>query len=128
MAYLDLSHLRGQAIAAPRDLIQRAAAELTNVEWQVLAIARGDRLSSLEAPSRWSALLRTVFGGERASPRLADPRLEALRRLAVLAWHKGAQLPQQEVAAFHDAGYSAEQLGLVLGHIGDRTQAAGAAR
>lgn len=128
MAYLDLSHLRGRSVAAPRDLIQQAVATLSNLEWQVLALARRDGLSSLELPGRWSVLIARIFGGERANPRLADPRLEALRRIAVLAWHKGDSLPEHEIAAFHAAGYSAEQLGLVLDHVGGAASKAGPAQ
>lgn len=111
MAYLDLTGFDRQPVTT------QAAAALTPLEWQVVAIAQRDRLSSLEAPSRWARFLSIFFGGDRASPRLADSKLEALRRIAVLAWHKGYALPKQEIAAFHASGYSLEHLELLLARV-----------
>jgi len=115
MAYLDLSDFRNEAVAAPTP--HEIGASLSALEWQVVGIAQRDRLASLEAPGRWSKLLAIFFGGDRASPRLADPRLEALRRLAVHAWHKGDAIPQDEIAGFHAAGFSFAQLQLVLAQV-----------
>lgn len=117
MAYLDLAQLRGRALSAPPGLEAAEGSMLTPLEWQVVALAQRDRLSSLEAPSRWSRFFALFFGGDRASPRLADARLETLRRIAVLAWHGGSPLPEAEVAAFHAAGYSLGQLQLVLARV-----------
>uniref|UniRef100_UPI00300F64A7 hypothetical protein n=1 Tax=Pseudomonas granadensis TaxID=1421430 RepID=UPI00300F64A7 len=58
------------------------------LEWQVVAIAQHDRLSSLEKPGRLAVALGVIFGGEVSNPKLADQKLEALRRVSVLAWHK----------------------------------------
>lgn len=115
MAYLDLSEFRGEAVAAPT--MVDASTTLSALEWQVVGIAQGDRLSSLEAPGRWSKFLALFFGRDRASPRLADPRLEALRRVAVHAWHKGDAIPAQELAGFHAAGFSLAQLQLLLAQV-----------
>jgi len=115
MAYLDLGGFNGQPLATSGAL--EAAATLTALEWQVVAIAQRDRLSSLEAPSRWSRFFALFFGGDRASPRLADSKLEALRRMAVLAWHKGYALPKQEIAAFQESGYSIDHLELLLARV-----------
>jgi hypothetical protein len=113
MAYLDLSGFDRQPVTA------QAPAALTALEWQVVAIAQRDRLSSLHAPSRWARFRAVFFGGDRASPRLADSKLEALRRIAVLAWHKGYALPKQEIAAFHASGYSLEHLELLLARVSE---------
>lgn len=115
MAYLDFTGFDGQPLATGTTL--DSTATLSPLEWQVVAIAQRDRLSSLEAPGRWSRLLALLFGGDRASPRLADSKLEALRRIAVLAWHKGYALPKQEIAAFHASGYSLEHLELLLARV-----------
>lgn len=123
VAYLDLSERRGQAVDASLAL-DMGEAMLTPLEWQVVALAERDRLSSLETPKRWTRILALFFGGERASPRLADSKLEALRRIAVLAWHCGDTLSDGEIAAFHAAGYSFGHLQLVL----DRTAIAKAGR
>lgn len=115
MAYLDLSGFQGQPVAMGGAL--DSAATLTPLEWQVVAIAQRDRLSSLTAPGRWSRFVALFFGGDRASPQLADSKLEALRRIAVLAWHKGYALPKQEIAAFHASGYSIDHLELLLARV-----------
>lgn len=120
MAYLNLAEMQGTAIPMPRDFAAvqpRTVTGLTALEWQVVAIAQHDRLSTLEKPGRLSIALGVLFGGERPNPRLADPRLEALRRISVLAWHKGFRLPQHEIRAFHEAGYTADQLETLLASI-----------
>ena len=53
--------------------------KLSALEWSVVALARGDRLSSLQAPGKFSTFLKRLFEGERPSPAFADKRLEALR-------------------------------------------------
>ena len=120
MAYLNLAEMQGTSIAMPRDFAvtqPKTATGLTALEWQVVAIAQHDRLSTLEKPSRMSIALGVLFGGERPNPRLADPKLEALRRISVLAWHKGFRLPQYEIRAFQEAGYTADQLETLLASI-----------
>ena len=44
--------------------------------------------------------------------------LETLRRVSVLAWHRGFALPQSQINAFHAAGYSEEQLEMLLASVG----------
>ena len=119
MAYLNFSPLQGDAVASPADVLSttRPSGEFSALEWQVIAIAQHDRLSSLRRPSRLGAALSVVFGSHRANPRLADPALEALRRTAVLAWHRGYALPAQEIRAFHDAGYTSNQYEVLLASV-----------
>ncbi|WP_448664773.1 hypothetical protein ACG3SL_08925 [Sphingomonas sp. CJ20] len=118
MAYLNFASLQGSPVATPADILTPTRVSgFSALEWQVVAIAQRDRLSSLEAPGRMAVALGVIFGGERANPRLADPRLEALRRIAVLAWHKGYSLPPSEIEAFHDAGFTAEQFETLLASI-----------
>lgn len=120
MGYLNFASLQGAPTADPLDVSPAPVAPrsgLTGLEWQVVAIAQHDRLSTLNQPGRLSLALGVIFGGERTNPRLADPRLEALRRLAVLAWHRGYALPPSEVRAFHDAGFTHEQLETLLASI-----------
>ncbi|UYY58206.1 hypothetical protein [Sphingomonas sp. S2-65] len=116
MAYLNFSPLQGQPLA---DAIptKRAATGFSALEWQVVAIAQRDGLSSLRRPGRLSMALGVVFGGQRTSPRLADERLEALRRAAVIAWRRGPALPPHEVRAFHKAGFTPEQYDTLLASI-----------
>ncbi len=118
MAYLDLTDMAGNAPALPAFLATpREETKLSALEWQVVAIAQRDRLSSLEAPGRLSIALGVIFGGERGNPRLADPKLEALRRIAVLSWHRGFRVPQSEIQRFHAAGYTPGQLETLLTSI-----------
>lgn len=118
MAYLDLADMAGNAAALPAFLATpREETKLSALEWQVVAIAQRDRMSSLEKPSRLSIALGMIFGGERGNPRLADPKLEALRRVAVLSWHRGFRVPQSEIQRFYDAGYTPGQLETLLTSI-----------
>lgn len=130
MAYLDLSSTFTDArpISTP---VAPPARPLSALEWSVIAVARRDRLSSLSEPGPLSRALGSLFGRARSS-RLADPRLEALRRFAVHAWHGGYQLPLTELKALIAAGFSREQAEAALASIAvaranrpSRTMAAG---
>ncbi len=79
---------------------------LTAIELAVIALSRGDRASSLV---RQSNLSRCIFG-QRASLRLADPRLEALRRYAILLRLHGTALTRLERERLGDAGYDDRQI------------------
>jgi len=123
MAYLNFSEIQGAPVSpetAPQasELIDAPMATLGALEWSVVAIARKDGLATLSEPSRISIALGTLFGRSRPSPRLADERLEALRRLAVLAWHYGYTIPTEELRAFVAAGFSLDQYELVQDSIG----------
>lgn len=119
MAYIDFNEAPAAAMAAtPRhdQILADDRARLSPLEWSVVAIARGDRLSSLRHPGRLSMALGSVFGS-RTNPRLADPKLEALRRLAVLSWHHGFQVPASAVKAFLAAGFTTDQYETMLASI-----------
>ena len=119
MAYLNFATLQGSPIATPDDVTvaPRTQTGLSALEWQVVAIAQHDRLSSLEKPGKLATALTMIFGGQRPNPELADTRLEALRRLAVLAWHKGYTVPRAAIRAFHEAGFTTEQYETLLASI-----------
>lgn len=114
MAYMTFSEPGGGDVAEPKSAVT-APARLSALEWSVVAIAWSDRLSSLRRPGRLAQLLGGIFGGH--NPRLADPRLEALRRIAVLTWHHGYAVAPQEVRAFREAGYSADEYELLVDSI-----------
>ncbi len=128
MAFIDFAQpLAGAPTAAyPQSIAMVsaaiAAAEPTDaptldpLEWRVVDVARGDRLSSLRAPGRWSRLTALLFG-PRPSPVLASERLEALRRLAVEAWHRGYAVTPSALAAARLAGFTTDQLELLLATI-----------
>ena len=95
----------------------------SGLEWSVVALARRDRIASLREPGRIAKALREVFGTGRPGP-LADGRLEALRRIAVLAWHYGYAVPVSELRAFLAAGFSSDQYEMLQTSIA-RGRAAG---
>jgi hypothetical protein len=84
---------------------------LSALEWSVVAFAQRDSLASLGEPGRFAAALGSLFG--RRDRRVIDPRLESLRRIAVLAWHRGWQVPASELRAFVKAGFSLDQYELL---------------
>ncbi|MEN2786349.1 hypothetical protein ACFOKI_06250 [Sphingomonas qilianensis] len=111
MAYLDLDNMfpapaRCRAESATGTTVSTG---FTALEWSVIALARNDSLSSLATPGRMSRAIGSVFGLGTKS-RLADPRLEALRRLAVYAWRRGFALPIDEIRNFVAAGFSEAQI------------------
>ena len=95
---------------------ETVAPSLSALEWLVVAVGKRDRLSSLQQPGRLSMALGALFGPQR-NPRLADERLEALRRIAVLSWHHGYVVPGREVSRFIAAGFTPEQYELVVDSI-----------
>ncbi len=100
---------------------------LTALEWSVVTLAERDRLGSLRTPGRMAMAMALLFG-ERTNPQLADPRLEALRRIAVLSWHHGYTVPSVEVRAFQAAGFTPDQYELVVDSIALGRAAASARR
>ncbi|MEJ7932890.1 hypothetical protein WG907_01295 [Sphingobium sp. AN558] len=86
------------------------------VEWRVIGLARHDGMRSLREPGRLDRLRALLFG-RSPDPRLASPRLEALRRLAVEAWHKGYAVSLLALADFRKAGFTKAQLELLLATI-----------
>lgn len=119
MAYLALTD--GGAIApaafrpfpaAPAAPKADSPAGFSALEWSVVMLARHDRPSSLREPGRVATWLGRIFG-EAFNRRLADPRLEALRRMAVLTWHHSYSVPKTELKAFFAAGFSPDHYELL---------------
>ena len=113
MAYLDTRDAFACAIPVATAHIPAA---FDRSEWEVIVLSQRDDLTSLNAPGWLSRTLSKLFGGN-PDRRLASPRLEALRRLAVMAWHRGYAVPVSAMKAFKDAGFSADQLELLLASI-----------
>lgn len=114
MAYLAFDPIHGSAAPAGTIAAASAAAadapatRLSALEWSVVALARRDPLSSLRTPGRVAAAMAGVFR-RSTNRKLADERLEALRRLAVLTWHHSFTVPASEVKAFLAAGFTPAQ-------------------
>lgn len=120
MAYIEFEEPGagfGSSMAAARaDQCPGRPATLSSLEWIVIALAQKDLLSSLRVPGRIAMALGSVFGVGR-NPRLADDRLEALRRITVLSRHYGGDLPSDEVRRFLQTGFSSEQYELVVDSV-----------
>jgi hypothetical protein len=120
MGYLDLNAAYAQT--APLEAFTGNAAargevaDFSPLEWTTILFSRRDGLSSLGKPGRIARFLGRMFGIDSKS-RLADAKLEALRRFAVFSWHHGYNVPKSEFAAFKTAGYSMAQAETLLASI-----------
>ena len=123
MAYLALNDGFASAIAAasPKHFAPALPpvapkadipAGFSALEWSVVMLARHDRPSSLREPGRFQKFLGRIFG-DGFNRRLADPKLEALRRMAVLTWHHSYSVPKHELHAFFEAGFNADHYELL---------------
>lgn len=90
-----------------------ATAEFSDLEWSIVGLARRDGLSTLRPSGRVRRFFRWLTGLGK-NPKLADPRLEAIRRIAVLSWHFGFTVPGRDVADFIAAGFSEDQYELLV--------------
>ena len=127
MAYIAFQELGGASVAramvAPsHDPVPSDTDRLTALEWSVVAIARKDGRASLRQPGRLAVALRAVF--RQHNPMLADERLEALRRMAVLLWRNGEGVPSREVRAFLAAGFTPGQHRALVRSIGHANRSA----
>jgi hypothetical protein len=114
MAYLAKIETRG---SQPVALAATTAAEpeFTPLEWSVIRFARLDRLWTIAAAGPLRRLWNWILA--RSNPELADPRLEALRRMAVLTWHFGFTVSSDDVADFLSAGFTPNQYELMAATI-----------
>ncbi|MGJ3629026.1 hypothetical protein AB5I41_23115 [Sphingomonas sp. MMS24-JH45] len=55
--------------------------------------------------------------GSKPNTKLADQRLEALRRIAVLSWHRGYDVPTSAIRQFVELGFDIDQYELLAGSI-----------
>jgi hypothetical protein len=125
MATLPLPALHQTQTATfegPRDstIVGTAAtppARLSALEWSIVAMAEHDGLSSIREPGRYARAIRSFFGFRQPN-RLANERLETLRRIAILAWHHGWNVPKSELTAFFEAGFSSDQFELIQNSLG----------
>jgi hypothetical protein len=93
-----------------------AKPEFSRLEWSVIRLARVDGLSTLRPPTRFRRFVNWLLG-RTGTPELANERLEALRRMAVLSWHYGFTVPGHDVADFLSAGFSPDQYELMVRSI-----------
>lgn len=124
MAFIDFNDAAPDALPISpikifaEDRVFDLADTLSALEHRVLELAREDSLDTLRPPRKRGWFARLILGPAPASPMLANERLEALRRLAVQAWHKGYLLPASALREAQVAGYSEDQIGAVIDTIG----------
>ncbi|HKT85784.1 MAG TPA: hypothetical protein VJQ77_06845 [Novosphingobium sp.] len=124
MAFIDFDDAAPQAlpVAVPHRIAVSTTRgfsdPLTALERRVVELARQDGLETLQPPRRRGWLARLALGPAPASPTLANERLEALRRLAVQAWHKGYTIPASALDEAQAAGFDEDQIGAVIDSIG----------
>jgi len=117
MAYLERIETHNSqpivlsAMATPRN----AKPDFSPLEWSVIRLARVDKLWTIRAAGRLRRLWNWLLA--RGNPQLANEKLEALRRIAVLTWHFGFTVPGDDVADFLSAGFTADQYELMAGSI-----------
>ena len=117
MAYLSrIEPHDAQPVALPAiAAVNRPKSDFSNLEWSVIRLARVDKLWTIRAAGRLRRVFNWVVG--RGNPELANPKLEALRRVAVLTWHYGFTVPGEDVAKFISAGFSPDHYELMAGSI-----------
>ncbi len=116
MAYMDFTQ-GGLTVAAASAAPPPAKASLSALEWSVVALAERDPPSTLREPGRLAVALGALFGGYRNPRRLADPRLEALRRMAIMSWRYGYVVPSEAVREFLAAGFTSDQYELLVDSV-----------
>ena len=88
---------------------------LTDLEWRVIETARSDGPRSIEPDGRFIRFLRDFFGLP-ITRRLANEKLEALRRFCVRAWFWDL-IRNRDVRAVIDAGYTSVDVFQILAHV-----------
>lgn len=136
MAFIDFRSLEGTIASSP-DCTQLARApiapvatpddvtaeDISAIEWRVVDLAEHDARASLRPFRKRGWFARLILGPQPPSRQLANERLEALRRLAVHAWHDGYLLPVSAIKDAMTAGYTELQAGRVIDRIVEKRHA-----
>jgi hypothetical protein len=88
-------------------------AQFSDLEWSIIRLAKVDRLWTLRPATRLRRFLNRLLA-RNPNPTLANPKLESLRRMAVLSWHFGFTVAGEDVAEFIESGFSLEQYELLV--------------
>jgi hypothetical protein len=117
MAYLARIESSGSdAIALPAMIaLPSAETGFSSLEWSVIRLARIDELWTIRPAGLFRRFWNALLG--RGNPELANPELEALRKIAVLSWHFGFTIPGEDVADFLSAGFTPAQYELLVTSI-----------
>ena len=93
----------------------RQSCSLTDLDWSVVEIARSDGPRSLNPDGPFTRFLRDFFGLPVAR-KLANEKLEALRRFCVRAWYWDL-IRTRDVRALIETGYSSADVFQILAHV-----------
>jgi hypothetical protein len=85
------------------------APDFTPLEWSVIGLAQKDAMRSVRPRRILHRIVERLLGLASAQ-RLADPRLETLRRFAVLVRSRGLPQPEKELSRFLQAGFGARHV------------------
>jgi len=118
MAFIDFSDAALQALPVTRTFPEPPAEPLSRFERRIVELARDDGLAPLLPQRKRGWFARLILGPQPPSPMLANEQLEALRRLAVQAWHHGYTLPASVMKEARTAGHSEAKIGAVIDLIG----------
>jgi hypothetical protein len=88
---------------------------LTDLDWQVVEIARMDGPRSIKPDGGFIKLLKDFFGLPLAR-KLANERLEALRRFCVRAWYWDL-IRSADMRVLTEAGYSVLDAFQIINHV-----------
>lgn len=121
MAFIDFTDTAHQTLSitsSAKAVVAEVEQVLTTLEHRIVALARADGLETLRPQRKRGWLARLILGPTPPSAMLANEQLEALRRLAVHAWHKGYTLPVSALKEARAAGHSEAKIGAVIDIIG----------
>ena len=93
----------------------KQGSSLSELEWQVVEIARRDGPRSINPDGRFARFLRDFFGVP-VTAKLANKQLEALRRFCIRAWYWDL-IRTKDLRMLVDAGYSSSALFQILTHV-----------
>jgi hypothetical protein len=88
---------------------------LDDLDWRVVEIARSDGPRSLNPDGRFTRFLRD-FVGLPVPRKLANEKLEALRRFCVRAWYWDL-VRTKDLRMLMNAGYSSAAAFQILAHV-----------
>ncbi|WP_230279483.1 hypothetical protein [Croceicoccus sp. Ery15] len=97
---------------APRS--EMAEPVLNRLERRVIDIVRKDSLKTLKPRRERGRLARILLGPEPVSPSFANPRLEAIRHVAVYGWQQGIALPARALGEARAAGLTRSEIDAIL--------------
>jgi len=120
MAYLArIEPAGGDLIALPAMAAPRTS--FSDLEWSVIRLARIDALWTIRPAGPLRRLWNRFTGVP--NPELANPELEALRKMAVLSWNYGFTVSGEAVADFLSVGFSLAQYEVLVTTITKATNA-----